>query len=303
MSGAAPFKFWLVVLGLVCATVYSFWYGFKAWRKNRVVEDTPTSRVRSAAQGYVELTGHGLPLPKAENKGPLTGRPCTWWRYKIEERRSSGRSRSWTTVQSDTSAAPFLLDDGTGQCLIDPRGAEVFPGATDVWYGGTDWPEVRIPDGEGILGKVMDTLLTDRYRYTEYRLQPHETVYAIGTLRSLGGVSVDSPDRAAAELLRDWKQDQATLLQRFDTNHDGVLDGEEWDRARAAARAQAAEKLGAEPPTPGMHVLSNPTDGRAFLLAACDGDTLARKLRLKAVGGIAAFVGSCGALTWMLTHV
>jgi hypothetical protein len=303
MSGAAPFKFWLLVLGLACATVYSFWYGFKAWRKNRVVEDTPTSRVRSAAQGYVELTGHGLALPKAQNKGPLTGQPCTWWRYKIEDRGSSGRSRVWSTVQSDTSAAPFLLDDGTGQCLIDPQGAEVFPGATDVWYGGTEWPEVRIPDGAGIFGKVVDSLLTGRYRYTEYRLQPHETLYAIGTLRSLGGVSVDGPERAAAELLRDWKQDQATLLKRFDTNHDGVLSGEEWDGARAAARRQAVEKLGAEPQAPGLHVLSNPTDGRAFLLAACDGETLARSLRRKAIGGIAAFIGSCAALTWMLTRV
>jgi hypothetical protein len=112
MSGDR-FKFWLIVVGLAGAAVYSFWYAFKAWAKNRVIEDTPTSRVRSAAQGYVELSGHGVQPPDAQNKGPLTGMPCTWWRYKIEERRYSGRSRSWTTVQIDTSAVPFLLDDGT----------------------------------------------------------------------------------------------------------------------------------------------------------------------------------------------
>ena len=54
MSGNR-FKFWLVVIGLAAAAVYSFWYAFKSWGKNRVIEDTPTSRVRSAAQGYVEL--------------------------------------------------------------------------------------------------------------------------------------------------------------------------------------------------------------------------------------------------------
>ena len=131
MSGAR-FKIWLIMLGLAAAAVYSFWSACKSWAKNRTIEDTPTSRIRSAAQGYVELSGRGTMPPNAENKGPLTCIPCTWWRYKIEERSRSGRSRSWSTIQSDTSEAPFLLDDGTGQCLVNPRGAEVFPGATDV---------------------------------------------------------------------------------------------------------------------------------------------------------------------------
>jgi hypothetical protein len=126
MSGYR-FKFWLIVAGLAAGAVYSFWYAFKAWRKNRVIEDTPTSRVRSAAQGYVELSGQGILPADSHNRGPLSGIPCAWWRYKVEERSSAGRSRSWSTVDSDTSTEPFLLDDGTGQCLIDPCGAEVFP--------------------------------------------------------------------------------------------------------------------------------------------------------------------------------
>ena len=39
-------------------------------------------------------SGRGVPPPNSANKAPLTGLPCTWWRYKIEERRYSGRSRS-----------------------------------------------------------------------------------------------------------------------------------------------------------------------------------------------------------------
>jgi E3 Ubiquitin ligase len=302
MSGN-QFKSWLIVIGLAAGAVYSFWYAFKAWAKNRVIEDTPTSRVRSAAQGYVELTGVGVPPPDAQNKGPLTGMPCTWWRYKIEERRYTGRSRSWTTLQSDTSAAPFLLDDGTGRCLIDPRGAEVFPGASDVWYGPTEWPEVHIPNGTGIFGWLVDTFVTDKYRYTEHRLQPHEQVYAIGAFRSLGGVSVESPDTAIADLLREWKQDQTTLLARFDSNHDGTLSGAEWDRARAAARQQVLDGRAAETRPPSLNVLADPADGRSFLLAASDGESLARRFRQRALAGIFGFAGSTAALTWMLMHV
>jgi hypothetical protein len=302
MSGNG-FKFWLIVIGLAAAAVYSFWYAFKAWAKNRVIEDTPTSRVRSAAQGYVELSGQGLLPADSQNKGPLTATPCTWWRYKIEERRYSGRSRSWSTIDSGTSDAPFLLDDGTGQCLIDPRGAEVFPSASDVWYGPSEWPEMHIPNGTGIFGWLVDTFVTGKYRYTEHRLQPHEHVYAIGAFRSLGGVSVESPDAAIADLLREWKQDQAKLLARFDGNHDGTLSSGEWEQARAAARRQVLDGRAAVVRPPSVNVLADPMDGRSFLLAASDGESLARRFRRRALAGIGGFVGSSAALTWMLTHV
>jgi E3 Ubiquitin ligase len=314
MSGNDRLKLCLLLVGLAGTAIYFFWYAFKAWREKLVVEDTPASRVRSAAQGYVQLMGHGVIPPNTDLKGPLTSIPCTWWRYKIEERRSSGRSRSWTTIDGDTSAVPFILDDGTGQCLIDPRGAEVFPSARDVWYGGTEWPDVRIPDGTGVFGKLADLLLSGgNYRYTEYRLQPREPLYALGSYRSLGGIldgaNVESPDRAVAELLRQWKQDQKTLLERFDSNHDGVLDGDEWEWARAAARQEVVEHMVVQsqrqpqPQTSGSCVLSKPADGRAFLLAASDGGLLARRLRWKALGGIAACLGSSAAFGWVVTHL
>jgi hypothetical protein len=302
MSGDR-FKIWLLMLGLAAAAVYSFWTACKSWARNRTLEDTPTSRIRSAAQGYVELSGRGVLPPKAATKGPLTGIPCTWWRYKIEERSRAGRSRSWSTIDSGTSEAPFLLDDGTAQCLVDPRGAEVFPGASDVWYGPSEWPEVRIPKGTGLFGWLVDACATDNYRYTEHRLQPNEHVCALGVFRSVGGVDAADPDDAVAEMLHQWKLDQAALLARFDKDHDGILNGAEWEQARAAARQQVLEKRAAAPLPPSVNVLGNPADGRAFLLAVSDGESLAQRFRRRALAGVGGFVGSSAALTWMLTHV
>ncbi|MGC2030052.1 MAG: GIDE domain-containing protein [Steroidobacteraceae bacterium] len=302
MSGAR-FKIWLIMLGLAAAAVYSFWWACKSWAKNRAIADTPTSRIRSAAQGYVELSGHGVMPPNAANKGPLTAIPCTWWRYKIEERSGAGRSDSWATIDSGTSEAPFLLDDGTGRCLVDPRGAEVFPGIKDVWYGSTDWPDVRIPNGTGIFGWLVDACASGKYRYTEHRLQPNDQVCALGAFRSVGGASVEDPDAAVTELLREWKRDQATLLARFDTDHDGTLSAAEWEQARAAARKEFLEGRAAQPLSPSVNVLGDPNDGRAFLLAASDGESLAQRFRRRALVGVGGFVGSSAALTWMLTHV
>jgi hypothetical protein len=128
-------------------------------------------------------------------------------------------------------------------------------------------------------------------------------VQAIGVFRSLGGASVEDPDVAVTNLLHDWKQDQAALLARFDTNHDGTLSPAEWEIARAAARRQVQGARAAEVRPPSVNVLADPMDGRAFLLAGSDGESLARRLRHRALAAISWFVGSSAALTWMLTRV
>ena len=307
MHGLDRARVWFLIV-CFAAAVYSLYYCAVTWRKNRAAADTPTSRVRSAAQGYVELAGRGATLPDSPNRAPLTGLPCTWWLYRIEARGRRGRPRlwsglgNWSTLQSATSEAPFVLDDGTGQCLIDPRGADVFPGTKDVWYGSTDWPDgVRIPNGGGVLGWILKVCDGGKYRYTEHRLEENERLCAVGSYRSVRGLSVDRPDLAVAGLLHEWKRDQASLLARFDANHDGVLSAAEWERTRAAARGQVSADACSRGSTPAVSVLSKPADGRAFLLAADDQQTLARRLRRRAAAGAVAFVASCGALTWALT--
>jgi len=299
----------LGILGL--ATLYALWYALRSWRQNRLVADTPTSRIRSAAQGYVELLGRGTLPAGHENRAPLTGRPCTWWRYEIAEQRGSGRSRRWSTVDRGESEIPFLLDDGTGRCLVDPRGARVFPSQKEVWYGDSAWPEVRLPKGSGLLGRTVDALLSGgRYRYTEYRMAPDELVCALGAYHSVRGDGLERPDEAVAALLRRWKQDQATLLARFDSDHDGRIDASEWEAARAAARREVVESLltpaasGAQASAPGtdggaLALLAEPTDGRAFLLAASDGRSLAVRLRHQALTGLAGALAASAALIWL----
>jgi hypothetical protein len=93
------------------------------------------------------------------------------------------------------------------------------------------------------------------------------------------------------------------LLARFDADHDGVISAAEWDRARAAAREQVVVAAGARAAAPGINVLAQPADGRAFMLAASDEQTLARRLRRRAAVGVAGFVACCSALTWMLTRL
>ena len=78
---------WFWALNLGAAVIGGGWFAFRWMHVARVIEDTPTSRVRSAAQGYVELEGRARPLAGTLNLAPMTQRDCVWWRYRVQHRR------------------------------------------------------------------------------------------------------------------------------------------------------------------------------------------------------------------------
>jgi len=304
MHGGGRFDFLELLLGSAATAMYSFYYCLISWRRGRVLCDTPTSRIRSAAQGYVELAGRGQLALDSKNKAPLSDTPCVWWHYKVESKVTSfGRSRSWRTVMRGTSTAPFLLDDGTAQCEVDPDGAEVYPHCGDVWYGCDEWPSRRLPGSQSPLQWLWGPWFGGPYRYTEQRLEAKGPLVAVGLFRTSRAMHGNEAETALAELLHAWKHDQKALLQRFDTNGDGVLNAEEWDRARAAAGEQVNAEIATRPPVAAVSKLSKPADGRPFLISGSDPFSLARGLRYRAAAGLAGFVASCAALTWILIHL
>lgn len=51
--------FWTFAIILISLTIGGFIGAFYFFLRKRIIEDTPTSAIRSAAQGYVELSGIG----------------------------------------------------------------------------------------------------------------------------------------------------------------------------------------------------------------------------------------------------
>ena len=285
--------FWRTVMAVLAPVC--FWFGFRCWRRARLIEDVPTSRVRSAAQGYVELQGEAMLTSGTAMIAPLTRQPCVWWNYRIEERRRSGRNTRWVTVDRDCSVTPFLIEDESGWCVVNPVGAEVFPQNSRSWYGSNGWP-ANVP---ALASKSWLVGLVSEYRYTEHWIGEQEPVDALGQYRTIGGVGDLDRDAAVARLLAEWKQDMHALTRRFDTDANGVLDQQEWEQARRAARRQVdAQAL--HLPVERYALLHKPEDGRPFLLAAGSLDRLARRYRWQAAGALLLFVVLCGALTAQL---
>lgn len=252
---------WIGVLALISVISLPAW--ISSLRRYRLVGDTPTSRVASAAQGYVEFFGHAQQHPGRSSISKLTGLPCVWFRYTVERR--SGDKREWERVDSGVSFDTFLLADDSGRCVVDPEAAEVITSRTETWE-------------------------RDGYRYTESLLLPQDRLYAIGEFVTLGGaVSELNFSRDMSELISQWKKDQPALLAHYDANRDGQLDAVEWERARRAARAMIAEQHREIRAEPGIHLLRRPRDGRLFLLSNLEPGRLARRYALWAWFHVAVF--------------
>ena len=263
---------WPIILGLIGTISFFAWIGNQ--RRSRLILDTPTSRISSAAQGYVELTGrarqaHDIPL-----LSKLTLLPCVWYRYIIEQEHSD--NKGYDIVEQGTSDGTILIDDGSGQCFIDPDYAEVITSHKQVWKKGG-------------------------YRYTEYLLSPLDTLYAIGELTTLGGANsnLDVKEDLNA-LLTEWKRDKTQLHERFDLNKDGQIDPKEWELAVLAAKREVAKQHGEIRLKDGTHLLRKPKDGRLFLLSNLPEENLARKYVLWGGFHLLTFVGATGGAAYWL---
>ena len=219
---------WEWVLDLAAATAGGFLirYGFRQLRKKNLIENIPSSPIRSVAMGLAEIKGHSPAT--AAMTAPLSGNPCHYFRYRVEEERNRGKNREWVTVDQGESNAPFSVEDPTARILVNPDGADIL----------LQRDYERIDRGEGWFGK--------RRRYREWRIDPADFVYVIGTVSKLRDRLTERRSRLQEEL-RQLKKDPEAV-KRFDRNGDRQLDEAEWEVAVGSVKDELLRKELAEPP-------------------------------------------------------
>ncbi len=296
--------FWLWAIGLLIIAIIGFYFSFMTLHRKRIIEDTPTSKIRSAAQGYVELVGYGELMEGQPIVAPLTQTICTWYDYKIEEYRRSGKRSYWATIKSETSTELFLIKDETGQCIIDPEGAHVTVTNKDTWYGGEPNP-MREPFTANTKKPFLSRLgWNRRYRYTEKRLHNEESLYAIGLYKTVGGSGAKlDVNEDVRELVREWKADTEALMKKFDINNDGEIDLEEWQQVREEAFKKVLEKHGEQKNLPPINIMNKTNDKRRpFILSAIEQDDLTQQLHIYSVLSLTLFI-ICGSLSTLLISI
>ncbi|MHB0920891.1 MAG: GIDE domain-containing protein [Thiomonas delicata] len=259
---------------------------FRLQRRRRLMEDMPTARIRSAAQGYVELIGQALP-PDVPLRAPLTGSLCAWYRFRVERCKGEGGNSGWEVEQQGVSDAQFWLDDGSGRCIVDPEGAEVRARDKRTWVGAA--PQF-VPESPGAALWSGDA----EHRYTEELILPGDRLYALGQFESLDPLQA-SPQDDLRERVIALKTDPRQRAA-FDTNRDGELDAAEFAQLRADAKAQVEQARREQAARPQTHVLRKPTGRRIFLLSTLPPDGLSGTLRRQAWAWLAAGLVALGLL-------
>ena len=244
---------------------------FAAWianyRRYRYIVDTPTSRVASAAQGYVELSGRAAQLPDAALLTRFRQLPCVWYRYQVEEKDSDNK---WSVKDAGESDDPFLLIEATGQCVIDPEHAEVVTSHVETWT-----------DGD--------------YRYNEWLLLPQDRIYALGEFSTIGGTGATLDfDGDVGALLAEWKKNHPRLRERFDLNRDNSIDAMEWALARRQAQREVERQHQEMRASSDVNLMRKPADGRLFLLSNQLSEKLILRYHLWSWVHIVIFLGAGG---------
>lgn len=263
-------RLWLTAFAL--AAVINLWAWIFVLGRRRAMLDTPTSRVASAAQGFVELIGDGQPLADTQLISPYSQLPCLWYRYTLE-RREDG---DWRQVEQGESDLPFNLADGSGSCEIDPQGAEIST-------------------------THQETLTRGDHRTTEHVLLNGDRLYVLGEFISVNGShSLLDARRDVGDLLGEWKADQSDLRRRFDLDGDGAIDEREWRLARLAAEREVARQHREIRGQPTRHLLRKPASGKPFLISNHPPERLGQRYRWLSAAHLALLAGALFGIGWAM---
>lgn len=306
IASADPAFIGIVVTLLAAGCAFGAWRAYRNLHHARIIEDTPTCKARSAHQGYVELEGVGRLMEGPPIIAPLSGLPCCWYRFKIEEQITTyerGRARTqWNTLHAGVSGEVFWLEDDTGRVAIDPDHAEVTPRHRDLWH----WRPG--PQSYARLPKAAVARFAPKssnpHRFTEERLNVGEPLYALGVIKNIGHhLNTNSIEDDVRTLLAQWKRDKTFMRNRFDLNRDGKIDEQEWRLARSQAlrevrraREEETRETNAEP----INAMRATGDARRpYLLSAFPQFQLAQRYRRHALLYVVLFFTAGAVALWL----
>jgi len=227
---------------LLVAGLSMFFDGFEKRRRKRLIENIPTSWVGSVAAGLCEIRGEAKPRAKPL-RSPLSNTPCVYYKYLIE--RDEGRNGWATVAEDDSSHIFFLVDDSTGQALIDPAGAQFYFEAPDFQFRGGGPFERRLPDS---LAAFLDSRGVQYHkwsggysmRFREWAIDEQDELYVLGTARKDASLTSDYCERLQAAV--DKLKADPQSLEKVDTDNDGQISAGEWDAAVNAIRQSLLEE-------------------------------------------------------------
>lgn len=171
-----------------------------------LIKNTPTEDVRSLAVGRTEVRGTARPAETSLPQ-PFTEGSAIIGEYRIRKHDPDpdDEQSGWVTTERGTIAAPFTLDDGTGEVRIEASED------ADVYVSDTNTTSVTVPardpEPDAVRGFLADYTARDvdpdgegsiydrKHRYVQEVIPPDEQVYVFGDAEPRGEASANNPER------------------------------------------------------------------------------------------------------------
>jgi hypothetical protein len=174
----------------IAGGLYFFFVGFHLLERKRLLLSTPTSRIRSAALGLVEI--NGMAAGPYTMPAPITGKPCFLYQTTAWQQRD-GKKQEWEKVADETLHLPFFIDDSTGQLLIEPLGADLdlhhdFREEYGASFFSSNLDDV--PPRVSVFLSRHGIVPARRVRIEERSIKPEDALFIAGTLTENPGVQV-----------------------------------------------------------------------------------------------------------------
>ena len=233
--------------------LYLFIHGFVALRRKRLIQNTPTSTVRAAAMGLVEICGRAV--GPYTLMAPLSACECYYYRTTAWESKDAQGHKARGKTIDEILCVPFFVEDKTGRLMIDPRGAETgLPAQVDESCSPAE-----------AAGYVREFLLrggmagADLVRLQERCIRPGEELYILGTLSERSSSDEAELDSRMSEpSFRILSEAAADLQRRLVLESMGVSTPEPY-----RPNAMAMENFDIEPP-----VVLRKSDHAPFLISS-----------------------------------
>ncbi|MGE4551047.1 MAG: LemA family protein, partial [Opitutales bacterium] len=190
----SPISGWVSWIGGILALACGMWgsiYGFRRIKTKRYIENVPTSLSSGLAYGPAEIKGKLELIEGQVLKGPLSKQKCSYYRYRVTERRGSGKNRRTVVIEDRNERVKFFCRDREGATLVDPEGADV-------------------------TAEVKKTRRSGRRTYREWNLAPGEDLYLLGS-------AVVEPERGESLQLADGDNDGFPFLISSESETDTML--------------------------------------------------------------------------------
>jgi E3 Ubiquitin ligase len=173
-----------------------------------------------------EVSGKAQPGPSGPLTAPISGQPCVWYRATIthrswrnvqtgsgEHRRTERREEN-DVVSDEISQSPLLVDDSTGQVLVDPREADIdgpeesfdrFEPHTGDEHGGTEISAFGITVRTGSDGGTLG------FHRREQVIRPGRVLYVLGEARDASGtLELGKPSEKGRFLISSRSEEELT---------------------------------------------------------------------------------------------